>query len=210
MQPNEWPEIEVKGTKITLITVLLDDSASIRREGIAEKLTEGVNDMIEELKTIASKGREIFLNITGFHGRYFCGNVLDADPEEIFDEICFNYDGTPLVRTAVELVETTENAETALNNQGISVAVSMLLITDGDPIGDSFDPSHFNDNYIPKHSHWNFSGMGITRDDEEYASRDRRRFTYLFEEMGINKIVTPSSNGVKTALYQFSKSVSAI
>ena len=210
MKPYDWPEIEVNGTSITIVTVLLDDSGSIANREIAEKLTEGVNDMIEELKTIASKGREIFLNITGFRKRYFCGNVLNANPEKIIESVWFDYDYTPLVKTAIRLVRNAEHAETTLNEQGISVAVSMLLITDGSPQRDSYDPPDFKRDCVQKHSHWNFAGMGITGDCEFDALEDRQRFTALFEEMGINKIVTPSSNGVKEALYQFSRSVSAV
>ena len=210
MQPNEWPEIKVNGTSITIVSVLLDDSYSIQDRGIAEKLNEGVNDMIGELKSIASKGKEIFLNITGFSKKYFCGNVLDADPKKILDRVYFDHDCTPLVETAARLVKNTEYAETTLNDQGISVAVSMLLITDGFPREDNLYPPEFKKNCVQKHSHWNFAGMGITRHHEYHASGDRKVFTELFEEMGINKIVTPSSNGLKEALYQFSRSVSAI
>ena len=210
LQPDNWPEIKVKGTSITIVAVVLDDSISIKDKEIGPKLIEGVQDMIEELKSIARKQREIFLNITGFRRTYFCGNVLDADPDEILDNVSFSYGSTPLAGTAAQLVRTTKEAETALNDQGISVAVSMLLVTDGHPECDTIPPDQFNREYLQENLNWNFSGMGITRENEYSAQSDREEFTQIFQKMGIDKIVTPSSNGVKAALYQFSKSVSAV
>ena len=209
VQPLRWPEIKVEGTSVTIVAVLLDDSGSISGDGKDEKLTEGAEDMIEQLKSVAREGKEIFLNITGFRRTYFSGNVLHADSDEILRGVRFVHDSTPLVRTSLEIARTADCVETVLNNQGISVRVSMLLITDGLPNSD-ITPFKFKEQCIKKYPHWKFSGMGITCEDEREASYYREEFTKTFEKMGIDNIVTPSTNGVKEALYQYSKSVSML
>lgn len=209
IQPYNWPEIKVQGTSVNIVPVLIDDSYSIRDRGIEPKLLDGAKDMIDELQKIAKEQKETFFALTGFKGSYFLGDVLSKSPEEIISQIECTHTSTPLVQTALRLIETVSSAEEHLNDLGISSTVNMLLITDGLPEEDTHRPHEFK-NAIANHPHWKVLGMGITRDYERRAEEDMRKFTDVFESMGIKNIVTPSSSEVKAVFSSFSKSVSMV
>jgi len=207
IHPYNWPEIKVKGTSVNIVPVLIDDSYSIRDRGTESKLLDGAKDMINELQKIAREQKETFFALIGFKESYFLGDVLSKSPEEIIDQIECTHTSTPLVQTALRLIETVSSAEGHLNNLGISSTVNILLITDGLPKGDTHDPYEF-ENAIANHPHWRVLGMGITRDYKRRAEEDKQKFTDVFESMGIQNIVTPSSSELKAVFSSFSKSVS--
>ena len=209
IRPFDWPEINVKGTSVNIVAVLTDDSYSIFDRGNQEKLLDGVRDMISELQKIAKGQRETFFALTGFKKSYFLGDVLSKNPGDIISLINCTHTSTPLVQTALRLIKTVSSAEKQLNDLGISVTVSMLLITDGIPEGDTHKPHEFKD-AIANHLHWKVFGMGITRDYETRAEEDKKKFTDVFESMGIKNIVMPSSSEIGAVLSSFSRSVSAV
>lgn len=216
--PNyrRWPEIRATGTRVNIVPVLLDDSSSIKDRGNIKKLFSGVKLMSKAFYDLACRGKETFISFDGFSERYFCGNIKKFH-ENIRNILsCVNFEhATPLVETSIQLVNSTKELEKNLHSRGIATRTSMLILTDGEPMHDSYCPDDFV-RFMKECSSWRFTGMGIARSiDNGYAEdveRDKRQFTNLFLKMGISRenIMTPSSSKgeLERAFYRFSRSVS--
>ncbi|MFC1645477.1 hypothetical protein ACFL08_05625 [Patescibacteria group bacterium] len=206
--PNDWPEIEIKGTSIALVVMVIDDSKSMRYRRIEEKLLKGLRRINAIFKDAGEK-RQVILVVQGFKQRYFAGDVLTLTDEYIDTVECTNM-GTPVVTTSYDLAKEVRAAEELLTSKGIQVSVNMLVMTDGESLDDRRDPREFQ-KVVETCPHWSIMGLGVYKKDE-YDEQECpiavQEFRQLFSGMGIRRISTPDASGLEFELAKFSKSVS--
>ncbi|APR78193.1 Hypothetical protein A7982_03540 [Minicystis rosea] len=121
---------DVESSEVVLVTIMPDDSGSIRFAGNAGAVREGHNLVLDAL--VASKQKDSILS----HTRYLNGKVLHpyclvAQAERMTSA---NYDptlGTPLYDQAVVLLGTVLAKAQEFAAAGVPVRTVTLLITDG-------------------------------------------------------------------------------
>lgn len=121
---------DVQASEVVLVTLMPDDSGSIRFGGNAQAVREGHNMVLEALRR--SKQREGVL----VHTRYLNGHVLYpyCPLDRAATMTTKNYDpnlGTPLYDQAVVLLGTVLAKAQDLAQAGVAVRTVTLLITDG-------------------------------------------------------------------------------
>ena len=121
---------DVPASQVVLVTMMPDDSGSIRFGGNAQRVRDGHNLVLEALKR--SKQKEDILA----HTRYLNGHVLY--PYRRIDEaICMdshNYDpnlGTPLYDQIVVMLGTVLAKTRQFEDGGVPVRTVSLILTDG-------------------------------------------------------------------------------
>ncbi len=196
---------DVKASEVVLVTLLVDDSGSIRFAGNAELVREGHNTILEALKE-SKQEDNIFI-----HTRYLNGEVL-YPYIEIANAIKMdssNYDpnkGTPLYDETVVLLGTVITAAQEFKSSGVPARTITLIVSDGadehshrsgakDVASIVSDMLHEERNIV--------AAMGI--DDG-----GRTDFRKIFGAMGIRDewILTPknSKSEIRKAFQTFSKS----
>jgi hypothetical protein len=195
---------DIPATEVVLVTMMPDDSGSIRFAGNTQAVREGHNLVLDSLG--ASKTPADIL----VHTRYLNGQVL-FPYLPLRDAVRMdrsNYDpslGTPLYDETVVLLGTVLAKTRELEGAGIPVRTITLLITDGADEGSSRHGArsvrHLVDDLLRRECHI-VAALGI--DD---GSTD---FRQVFGEMGIPPewILTPGSTAseIRKAFRVFSQS----
>lgn len=195
---------DVQASEVVLVTVMLDDSGSIRMAGNSQVVRDGHNLVADALG--GSKQKDSVL----FHSRYLNGEILN--PYCLLDQIVkmdtHNYNpmgGTPLYDEAVVLLGTVLAKTQEFADNGVPVRSVTLIVTDGH---DEHSKKQSTSTVFPivrdmlrSESHI-VAAMGI---DDGYT--DYRK---IFQEMGIHDewILTPgnSSSEIRKAFQVFSQS----
>lgn len=195
---------EIEATQLVIVSVMPDDSGSIRFAGNSQAVCEGHNEVIESL--LASKQGDQIL----FGTRYLNGFVLNAygllDNARRMDSS--NYDprlGTPLYDNSLVLLSEVLAKTQEAANAGCPVRSITLIVTDGHDEGsrraNAADVAKVVHDMLMTEQHI-IAAMGI--DD---GTTDFRR---VFKEMGIRDewILTPANNQheIRQAFAVFSKS----
>ncbi|MFC1638248.1 hypothetical protein ACFL2R_02400 [Patescibacteria group bacterium] len=205
VQPDDWPEIMVSGSSVNLVAVLVDDSGSM--SGQAEReLKMGLSLMIKELRSVVREmNKDTFLVIRGFKERYYAGDVMDLNESQMMDLIRCNFNETPLYSASKKLASNISSSEESLKARGISVSVNVLIMTDGRPNREPAYSFSF-DNSSEKMSYWKTSGLYI-HTERGFGGFD---FKEVFSRLGVKKMISANPSELRRALYQFSRSVSAV
>jgi hypothetical protein len=202
------PAVDVPASEVVLLTVMPDDSGSIRMAGNAQAVRDGHNLVVDALAK--SKQKDAVLA----HNRYLNGRVLypycPIDRAVKMDSK--NYDpneGTPLYDQTVVLLGTViaKAQEFAMN--GVPVRTITLIITDGADAGSQWaqprDVRAVVGDMRRAESHI-VAAMGI--DD------GRTDFRAVFRSMGIEDrwILTPGSSAgeIRRAFSVFSQSAARL
>ncbi len=194
---------DVQSSEVVLVGLLIDDSGSIRFEGNAPAVRDGVNAVLSALGD--SKQNDSIL----VHSRFFTG-VLDPckplNQATKLDSTNYNpHAGTPLYdETAVFLATMLAKAQQFLDN-GIACRTVTLVVTDG---ADQHSNSQTAATIEPivrdmlKQECHIVAAMGI---DDNFTN-----FREVFKEMGIRDewILTPQNNEaeIRKAFEVFSQS----
>jgi hypothetical protein len=195
---------DVQASEVILVTVMPDDSGSIRFAGNEKAVSEGHNLMIKALA--GAKQRDAILA----HNRYLNGKVLYpyCPITQAIQMNARNYDpslGTPLYDQAVVLLGTVLAKSQEFSNNGVPARTVTLLITDGADQGSkrasARDVRALVRDLTQAESHI-VAAMGI--DDGQTPFRD------VFRDMGIEDrwILTPDKDAgeIRTAFLLFSQS----
>lgn len=195
---------DVPASEVVLVSIMPDDSGSIRFAGNADAVRQGHNQVLEALAD-CSQADDILV-----HNRFLNGHVLypftpvgQAIPMD-----ARNYDpqlGTPLYDQAVVLLATVLAKSQEFADNGVPVRTVTLLITDGgDAHSHKADASHVRslvEDMLRAETHI-VAAMGI--DD------GGTNFREVFREMGIPDrwILTPgqSASEIRAAFQVFSQS----
>lgn len=195
---------DVQASEVVLVTVMPDDSGSIRMAGHERTVCDGHNLVLDAL--LASQQKDGVL----FHTRYLNGSVLNPfrPLEDVVRMHAQNYSpdqGTPLYDQALVLLGTVLAKAQEFTRNGVAARTVTLLITDGADahsqrarardVAALVKDLHRAENHI-------VAGMGI--DD---GSTD---FRAVFRGMGIDDkwILTPgqSAQDIRKAFHVFSQS----
>lgn len=195
---------DVEASEVVLVTMMPDDSSSIRFAGNTKAVRDGHNLVLDALS--ASKQRDAILA----HTRYLNGSVLFpyrpvAQAERMDSK---NYDpcmGTPLYDQTVVLLGTVVAKAQEFAQSGVPVRAVTLILTDGADAGSRWakpkDVRALVEDMRASEGHI-VAAMGI--DDGSTQFRD------VFREMGIEDrwILTPSSDAaeIRRAFLLFSQS----
>jgi hypothetical protein len=195
---------DVSASEVVLVTIMPDDSGSIRFAGNADAVREGHNTVIDALA--ASKQKDSILA----HTRYLNGFVLYPYRHVAMAErmTTKNYDpnlGTPLFDQTVVVLGTVIAKAQEFAQSGVPVRSVTLIITDGGDCGSvktkSSDVRAIVRDMLSTEQHI-VAAMGI--DDGSTPFRD------VFREMGIEDrwILTPKSESgeIRRAFRMFSQS----
>lgn len=196
---------DVQASEVVLVTIMPDDSGSIRFAGNAQIVRDGHNMVIDAL--VASKQKDNILA----HNRYLNGQILYpyCQIEQAIRMDNTNYDpnmGTPLYDQSVILLGTVLAKSQEFINNGVPVRTVTLIITDGADMGSAratpamvksiVDDMLMTENNI-------IAAMGI--DDGGMTD-----FRQVFKEMGIRDewILTPGNkqSEIRKAFQLFSQS----
>ncbi|MFC1638247.1 hypothetical protein ACFL2R_02395 [Patescibacteria group bacterium] len=206
VQSKDWPEVQVSGSSVNLVAVIVDDSGSMRygNEGRAEReLKKGLRSMTQELKNISEESKkDIFVVIQGFKARYFIGDVSHLKIDSVIGNIECDCRDDRVVEKSVEIGHNLSNLERDLKARGVSVDVHMLVMADGGLENERVSVREFS-RFIEERHYWKVSAIGID-------SGCSFPFKRTFRSMGINKIILANPSELRRALYQFSRSVSAV
>jgi hypothetical protein len=195
---------DVESSEVVLVTMMPDDSSSIRFAGNARAVRDGHNLVLDALAS-CRQADDIFV-----HCRYLNGEVLypysGIDQAVRMDSGNYNpQQGTPLYDQTVVMLGTVMAKAEEFAHNGVPCRTVSLIITDGgDMHSTRAKASHVRaivEDMQRAESHV-VAAMGI--DD---GSTDFRR---VFREMGIPDawILTPGSTGsdIRTAFQVFSQS----
>lgn len=170
---------DVTASEVVLVTVMPDDSGSIRMAGNAQLVRDGHNELVIILEGSKQAGDVLF------HTRYLNGDVLNPymplDQVEQMDATNYNPNrGTPLHKQSVVLLGTVITKAQQFADNGVPVRTITVIITDGgdtdyDPHGAAnvkkvVDDMFTTENHI-------VAGVGLSD-----GSTD---FNAVFAEMGI-------------------------
>jgi hypothetical protein len=195
---------DVTASEVVLVTMMPDDSGSIRFSGNSQVVRDGHNLVIDALTQ--SKQQDAILA----HNRYLNGDVLY--PYSSIDQAVkmdsSNYDpglGTPLYDQTVLLLGTVLAKTQEFADNGVPVRTVTLIITDGeDAHSNRADAGMVNKlvkDMLRTENHI-IAAMGIDNGGTD--------FRQVFQEMGIpdNWILTPGNNEseIRKAFQVFSQS----
>lgn len=194
----------VQSSEVVLVTMMPDDSGSIRFEGNSQLVRDGHNLVLDALG--ASKQTDAIQ----VHTRYLNGFVLypytDIKQATRMDSRNYNPGGgTPLYDQSVLLLGTVLAQAQQFIDNGVAARTVTLIITDGADIGSQrANPAMVKsivDDMLRTEDHI-IVGMGI---DDGYTD-----FKQVFQEMGIRDewILTPGNNEseIRRAFQVFSQS----
>jgi hypothetical protein len=195
---------DVQASEVVLVTIMPDDSGSIRFSGNAHVVRDGHNLVIDALS--ASKQRDAILA----HNRYLNGQVLYpyCAISQAVKMTEHNYDpdkGTPLFDQTVVLLGTVIAKTQEFSNAGVPARTVTLIITDGadehSTRAKAKDVKAIVRDMIASENHI-VAGMGIDNGSTNF--RD------VFRSMGIEErwILTPGNDAgeIRKAFLVFSQS----
>jgi hypothetical protein len=195
---------QMQSSEVVLVTMMPDDSGSIRFAGSAQTVRDGHNFVLDAL--IASKQQDNILA----HNRYLNGDMLYpyVPIAQAVRMDNHNYDpnmGTPLYDQSVILLGTVIAKTQEFLDNGVPVRTVTLIITDGaDEHSVRANPAMVKsmvDDMLRTEMHI-IAGMGI-----DYGYTDFRR---VFRDMGIRDewIMTPANteSEIRKAFQVFSRS----
>ena len=121
---------DVQSSEVVLVTMMIDDSGSIRFAGNAQAVRDGHNEVLRALRD--SKQRDQIL----LHTRYLNGHVLFpyGPLDQTAEMDSQNYDpnqGTPLYDQAVVVLGTVMAKQQEFADNGVPVRSITLIVTDG-------------------------------------------------------------------------------
>jgi hypothetical protein len=195
---------DVQASEVVLITMMPDDSGSIRFAGNAQAIRDGHNEVLKALA--GSKQKDGVL----VHNRYLNGDVLYPyvnlqDALQMTDK---NYDpnkGTPLYDQAIVTLGTVLAKTKEFADNGIASRTVTLIMTDGKDEhsrGRARDVKAIIEDMLRKEIHI-VAGFGL----DDGAGTD---FKQVFKEMGIREewMLTPknSPSEIRKAFQLFSQS----
>lgn len=195
---------EVESGEVILVTMMPDDSGSIRSSGNSQAVRDGHNLVIESL--ITSKQKDNIL----CHNRYLNGEILYPychieQAEKMTSENYNPNKGTPLYDQTVVLLGTVLAKAQEFSDNGVFARTITLIITDGSDqhsirtnaamVKSIVDDMYRSEQHI-------VAAMGI---DDGYTN-----FRKVFQEMGIRDewILTPKNtpSDIRKAFNVFSQS----
>jgi len=202
------PVDDFPASEVVLVTLMPDDSGSIRFAGNAAVVREGHNQVLKALRESKQKSSLLV------HTRYLNGKVLFpyCSPDRAVDLDTHNYDpnlGTPLYDQTVVLLGTVLAKSQEFQDAGVPVRSVTLLITDGADESSQRATSRtvaaLVKDMLRAETHI-VAAMGI-----EDGTTDFRK---VFREMGIEDrwILTPgnSPTEIRRAFQLFSQSVARV
>ncbi|MCK5415823.1 hypothetical protein KAI92_00160 [Candidatus Parcubacteria bacterium] len=198
------PVDDVQASEVVLVTMMPDDSSSIRYENNTQTVCDGHNLVLDAL--IDSKQIDNIL----VHTRYLNGNILYpyCPINQAIKMDKNNYDpnqGTPLYDQTVLLLGTMLAKTQDFSDNGVPVRTVTLIITDGDDLcskrANSAMVKTLVDDMLRTEQHI-IAALGIADGHTD--------FNEVFREMGIRDewILTPANNqgDIRKAFQIFSQS----
>lgn len=199
------PVTDIKTTEVVLVSLLIDDSGSIRFvQGNTEAVREGHNLILDSLKKSKQSGDVLV------HCRYLNGTILypytPLDQAPLMDVSNFNpMGGTPLYDESAVLLGTVLTKAKEYSDSGVAVRTVSLIITDGHDEGSHRQNprtvSAIVGDLLRAETHI-VAGMGV--------SDGQTDFRQIFQEMGIPDqwIMTPgnSPSEIRKGFQVFSQS----
>jgi hypothetical protein len=195
---------DVEATEVVLVTMMPDDSGSIRFAGNAQAVRDGHNMVLNALSD--SKQKDSIL----IHTRYLNGDVLypycSLDQAVQMDKSNYDpYKGTPLYDQTVVLLGTVLAKTKEFSDNGVPVRSVTLILTDGHDEGShkstTSDVAQLARDMLASENHI-IAAIGV--DDGSI------NFRSVFKEMGLHDqwILTPGNNEseVRKAFQMFSQS----
>lgn len=195
---------DVDASEVVLVTIMPDDSGSIRFAGNAQAIRDGHNMVLDAL--LASKQQDNIL----IHTRYLNGTVLYpyCTLEQAVKMDNHNYDpcqGTPLYDESVTLLGTVLAKTKEFSDNGVPVRTVTLIMTDGEDMHSArANPNTVNTlvNDMLRAENHIIAAMGFDNGSV--------RFRDIFKEMGLldHWILTPGNNqsDIRRAFQVFSQS----
>lgn len=195
---------DVQSSEVVLVSMMPDDSGSIRFGGNSDAVCSGHNEVLKALR--ASKQKDSILA----HNRYLNGDVLYPynKIEDALDMTDKNYNpnkGTPLYDQVVVFLGTVLAKTKEFADNGIPVRTVSLIMTDGKDEhsrGTAKNVKAIVEDMLRKETHI-VAGFGL----DDGAGTD---FKEVFKEMGIRDewILTPknSPSEIRKAFQLFSQS----
>lgn len=191
-------------SEVVLVTIMPDDSGSIRFGSNAQAVRGGHNCILDALSQSCQKDNILI------HNRYLNGHVLYpyCPLEQAIRMTCQNYNphlGTPLYEQTVVLLGTVLAKAQDFSDNGVPVRTITLIITDGADEGSrrsgARDVAAIVSDMLRAENHI-VAAMGI---DDGYTD-----FRQVFKEMGIRDewVLTPgnSDSEIRKAFQVFSQS----
>jgi hypothetical protein len=196
---------DVMSSEVVLVTIMPDDSGSIRFSGNAQAVRGGHNSVLDALSQGQQKDNILI------HNRYLNGHILYpyCPLNQAIRMTPQNYDpnlGTPLYDQTLVLLGTVLAKAQEFTDNGVAVRTVTLIITDGADEGsirsNSQNITQVIQDMLKAENHI-IAAMGI--DDGCYTN-----FHEVFKEMGIRPewILTPSNSEteIRKAFQVFSQS----
>ncbi|HUH12929.1 MAG TPA: hypothetical protein VMK65_07450 [Longimicrobiales bacterium] len=199
---------QVPASEVVLVTMMPDDSGSIRFAGAEGAMRDGHNMVLRALG--ASRQKEGVLA----HTRYLNGHVLFPyrrleDAVELTKSNYAGQLGTPLYDQTAVLLGTVLLKTREFEDAGVSVRTITLILTDGEDAGSSEQDARsvaaIVRDMLRRESHI-IAAMGISDGSRESA----QRFRSVFREMAIPDewVLTPANTerDIRAAFLAFSQS----
>lgn len=196
---------DVEASEVVLISVMVDDSGSIRFAGNAQSIRQGHNELVKAL--MDSKQQDNILA----HTRYLNGGVLYpyCSLNQAVEMDKHNYDpnqGTPLYDEAVSFLGTVLTKTFEFADNGVPVRTISLIMTDGhdqhSTRHDAVAVKNIVNDMLGQENHI-VAAMGF----DDGGSTNFRR---VFSKMGLRDewILTPQNTAseIRRAFQLFSKS----
>jgi len=193
--------------RVTVVGILVDDSSSIGERYLTNSIIEGVQLGMEAFR--GARGSDFFLHIQGFKRVYFSGLLADMDMENFKQEYYPNLTYTPLVTTALLLLDAIRKIAEGYRSKGIPATEALLMITDAGTWQENHVPEEFAEKLKGSSCYVEAIGVALPKHPQ-----DEVFYKGIFMRMGLveENIKTPSSNPaeVRHAINEFSRSVSSI
>lgn len=194
-------------SEVVLVSVLGDDSSSIRFGGNEQAMRDGFNGMLDSLE--ASKQQDNIIVLTRFvNGKLHCSYVPLIDVEKLNVKNYQASGGTPLFDETVKLLATVIAKTQEFENNGIQVRSITLLATDGEDCGSNTstadDVKKIVKEMLSKEKHI-IAAMGFDNGNCDFAQ--------VFTEMGIpdqwQLTAQSSASEIRKAFQVFSRSATS-
>ncbi len=200
---------DVMSSEVVLVTIMPDDSGSIRFSGNSQAVRGGHNSVLDALSQGHQKDNILI------HNRYLNGHILYpyCPLDQAIRMTPQNYNpnlGTPLYDQTLVLLGTVLAKAQEFSDNGVAVRTVTLIITDGADEGskrtNAKDIAQVVQDMLKAENHI-IAAMGI--DDGGYTN-----FRQVFKEMGIRPewILTPGNSDaeIRKAFQVFSQSAVSV
>lgn len=199
---------EVPASEVLLVTMMPDDSGSIRFAGAEQAMRDGHNAVLEALR--ASREKEGILA----HTRFLNGHVLFPyrrleDAEPLTKSNYAGQLGTPLFDQTAVILGTVLLKSREFEDAGVPARTITLILTDGEDAGSTEQDARSIAAIVRdmlRHENHIIAAMGICDGSREAEDR----FRSVFREMGIPDewVLTPANTEreIRAAFATFSQS----